>query len=423
MQTPSSQPDQTALHRWLWRWHGYAGLFVIPFIFFMALTGLPYVWEHELEDALHPEYRALTPQATRVSYGQQLIAARAACPDMALLKVVLDGKPEHATSFMFGDKGDPLSVYVSPYSGQVITQFREWTRLSFAAISLHGLTFIEPYGSWLLELLACWGIILCITGVYLWWPRSTKWSVWGVLLPRLRSDGRTRWRDLHAVTGFYFAAVLALYLFTGLPWTAFWGGKLLSTLQDATGQGYLTAMTNCCAAPPSSTPASKPAPLDSFVAFALAQHLPGNLTIEYPSESGGSMHIFNRVGNSTQERHYQLDAISAQPFADTAWNAVPFSQKAVALGIDMHEGRLFGLVTQLIATTLACVFMLMAGAAMLMWWKRRPRNKLDWPKLVPRIELPRGVKLATIALGVLLPMFGATVLAVLALERMMRPES
>ena len=423
MQSSMSSPDQTALHRWLWRWHGYAGLFVIPFIFFMALTGLPYVWEHELEDALHPEYRALEPQATRVSYEQQLAVARAVCPDKPLMKVMLDDKPRHATRFMFGEKADPLSVYVSPYSGKVVTQFREWTRLSYAAISLHGLTFIEPYGSWVLELLACWGIVLCVTGVYLWWPRGRQWSVWGVLLPRLKRDGRTRWRDLHAVTGFYFAAVLALYLFTGLPWTAFWGGKLLATIQDATGQSYPTAMTNCCVASHSSALTSKPAPLDAFVAFALAQHLPGTLTIECPGEPGAAYHVFNRVGNSTHERHYQLDAISAQPLADTAWNTVPLSQKAVALGIDMHEGRLLGRATQFLASALACIFMLLAGAAMMMWWKRRPQNSLDWPKPVPRIDVPRGVKLAILAIGMLLPMFGATVLTVLASERLLKSET
>ncbi len=418
MQPSASQPDQSALHRWLWRWHGYAGLFVIPFIFFMALTGLPYVWEHELEDALHPEYRALTPQSTRVSYEQQLAAARAACPDKPLMKVVFDGQPRHATGFMFGDKSDPLSVYVNPYTGAVITQFREWTRLSFAAISLHGLTFIEPYGSWLLELLACWGIILCITGVYLWWPRGRKWSVWGVLLPRLKSDGRTRWRDLHAVTGFYFAAVLALYLFTGLPWTAFWGGKLMTAIQDAAGQSYPMTMTNCCAAPAPSAPAAKPAPLDAFVAFALAQHLPGNLTLEFPAESGGSIHLFNRIGNSTQEHHYQLDPATAQVIGDTPWTTVPVSQKAVLLGIDMHEGSLIGLATKLLATALASIFMLMAGAAMTMWWKRRPQNKLDWPKHIGRIALPPSIRVSIVCLGLLMPLFGASVLVLLATERM-----
>jgi len=100
---------------------------------------------------------------------------------------------------------------------------------------------------------------------------------------------------------------------------------------------------------------------------------------------------------------------------------VPVSQKAVALGIDMHEGQLFGLATKLLSTTLACVFMLMAGAAMMMWWKRRPQNQLDWPKLIPRVEVPRAVRFTIIALGLLLPMFGATVLAVIAAERLMKP--
>ena len=68
MPSASILETRPALYRWLWRWHGYAGLFVIPFIFFMALTGLPYVWEHEIEDWWHPEYRALTLQSSRVTY-------------------------------------------------------------------------------------------------------------------------------------------------------------------------------------------------------------------------------------------------------------------------------------------------------------------------------------------------------------------
>ena len=191
-ETPA--PEQSALHRWLWRWHGYAGLFVIPFIFFMALTGLPYVWESELENAWHPEYRALAPQPVRVPYEQQLTTARTASGE-PLQYVKFDGDPRHATQFTFGTSTNPTSVFVNPYSGKIITTFREWTRLSFAAISLHGLTFIEPFGSWLLELLACWGIVLCITGVCLWWPRGGRSKVWGVLLPRLRAEGRVRWRD------------------------------------------------------------------------------------------------------------------------------------------------------------------------------------------------------------------------------------
>ncbi len=404
---PSASPSgQSEVHRWLWRWHGYAGLFVIPFIFFMALTGLPYVWEHELEDWWHPEYRALTPQATRVPYEQQLTTAHAALPDKPLYMVKVDNDPRHATQFMFGTSDDPVSVFVNPYSGTVITQFSEWTRLSYAAISLHGLTFIEPYGSWLLELLACWGIVLCITGVYLWWPRG-KGKLWGVFLPRLRSDGRTRWRDLHAVTGFYFAAVLALYLITGLPWTAFWGGKLMSTIQDATEQSYPHCMSSEAgmqSVPP--TPDAKPVPLDAFVNFGLQQNLPGHLEITLPADNTRTVHLQNQLNRATVQKHFQLDLFTAKPVGTADWNDMPITQQAVALGISLHEGQLFGRITQITSTLLACIFMLMAGAGVAMWWKRRPQGKLDWPQSVTAPPLPLELKAALIALGFVLPMLG-----------------
>jgi uncharacterized iron-regulated membrane protein len=170
-------------------------------------------------------------------------------------------------------------------------------------------------------------------------------------------------------------------------------------------------------------PDAKRLPLDAFVEFGLKQNLPGHLEIELPNESSGTVHLRNRWGATSQECHFQLDAFTAQPLGTAGWSDMPASHKAVMLGIDLHEGQLFGRITQILSTVLACVFMLMAGAAMLMWWKRRPGNQLDWPQLVPRIEVPRAVRFTIGGLGVLLPMFGATVLAVLAAERIMKPKA
>ncbi len=406
MKAETSAHDQTALHQWLWRWHGYAGLFVIPFIFFMALTGLPYVWEHELENAWHPEYRALTPQATRVPYEQQLITARSVLPNKPLLKVKLDGDPRHATQFMFGTAGDPTSVFINPYDGSVINTLREWTRLSFAGIQLHGLTFIQPYGSWLLELLACWGIVLCITGVYLWWPRG-QGEIWGVFLPRLRSNGRTRWRDLHAVTGFYFAAVLLLYLITGLPWTAFWGGQILTTIQDATGQSFPHCMTSEAGMQSVQTSSDEqPLPLDAFVNFGLQQQLPGHLEITLPTDLTGTVHLQNQLNRATDEKHFQLDLYTGKPLGTADWNDLPITQQAVALGISMHEGSLLGRINQILSTVLAFVFMLISGAGAVMWWKRRPQGRLDTPRLILTPSLPLAIKGAVILLGLAMPLMG-----------------
>ena len=158
--------------------------------------------------------------------------------------------------------------------------------------------------------------------------------------------------------------------------------------------------------------AAKPLPLDVFVRFGMEQHLPGHLVIEMPATPTGTVHVRNRLKQSMKETHYQLDLFTAKPVATTLWSDLPGSQKIVSLGINLHEGQLFGRVTQILSTVLACVFMLMAGAAMLMWWKRRPQGRLDWPRLVPRITLPLGVKLATAMIGLLLPLAGLTFVAI-----------
>jgi uncharacterized iron-regulated membrane protein len=414
-------PTQAALYQWLWRWHGYAGLFVIPFIFWMALTGLPYVWENEIENAFHPEFRDLTPQASRLSYEEQLAAAQDVAGEMPLRQVTADHDPRHATQFIFGPQGDPLSVFINPYDGSVITSMKEWSRLVFATKSLHGLTFIEPYGSWLLELLACWGIVLCITGVYLWWPRMQAWRVWGVFVPRLSSDGRTRWRDLHAVTGFYVAVVLVGYLLTGLPWTAFWGGKILGGVQGAFGQGFpmtLTAFSGLNSKEPAAN--AKPLPIDAFVRFGLDQNLPGPIMVEMPGIPMGTVHVRNRVKRGRDEIHFQLDLFTAKPVATTRWEDLPSSQKVVATGINLHEGQLFGRATQILSTVLACIFMLLAGAGFLTWWKRRPQGRLDWPSHIAPIRVPAFVKSGACVLGLLFPLFGASLLVCLFRGKVMR---
>ncbi|MBD2156314.1 PepSY domain-containing protein [Leptolyngbya sp. FACHB-16] len=82
---------------------------------------------------------------------------------------------------------------------------------------------IGKVGDYLVELAACWGLVLLISGLYLWLPRN-KFSVLGTLIPRLWSQNkRVFWRDLHAVPGFYGILLIGFLILTGLPWTGFWG--------------------------------------------------------------------------------------------------------------------------------------------------------------------------------------------------------
>ena len=86
---------------------------------------------------------------------------------------------------------------------------------------LHGDLLIGTVGDRLIELAAGWGIVLVVSGLYLWWPRGKSSS--GVLWPRFNTRGRVFWRDLHVVTGFWGAALLLVMLLSGMTWTGFWG--------------------------------------------------------------------------------------------------------------------------------------------------------------------------------------------------------
>ena len=140
--------------------------------------------------------------------------------------------------------------------------------------------------------------------------------------------------------------------------------------------------------------------------LALDRHLPGPLFIELPDDDAGTVHVYNGLNRHWSEEHFQLDAYSGQVVSRATWKDVSLTARAVALGIDLHEGALFGRATQILSTLLASAFLFVAAAGALAWWWRRPQSRLDWPKLVPRQALPFGLRAMLVVLGLCLPLLG-----------------
>ena len=90
-------------------------------------------------------------------------------------------------------------------------------------------------------------------------------------------------------------------------------------------------------------------------------------------------------------------------------------------GIALHEGRSLGAFNfwASFAFCLGVIFMCVTGP--LMWWKRRPKNARAVG--APRGRLPLRVTpllaAGVVALGVFLPLFGLTLVAVLLLDHLL----
>ena len=218
-----SSPPPSHFYRAVWRWHFYAGLFVVPFMVLLSITGIIYLFKPQLDGLMYRHLLTVTPQALAHPAGHQLAAVRRAYPDSH----VVNFRPAKAADAsaqinVITADGRNLLVYVNPHDLSILGTVDSTKNLQNIAMKLHGELLLPPVGDWIVELAACWALVLLVSGLYLWFPRTGS-RIWGVLLPRLRGNGRPFWRDLHAVAGFYGALLISFMILTGLPWAVFWG--------------------------------------------------------------------------------------------------------------------------------------------------------------------------------------------------------
>ncbi|MCV7192247.1 PepSY-associated TM helix domain-containing protein [Mycolicibacterium brumae] len=304
-----------------------------------------------------------------------------------------------------------------------------------------------------LELTAMWILVLLCTGVYLWWPRAIE-SVKPLLRVRWGRGGRIRWRDLHASLGIVLSVMLICQILSGLTWTRYWGENwraFSSTVApslsvdapstpatmgdyDRLGRRIAWAATDdpVYASAPAGPVAAKLSLADIDRIAKGENMVPGYLIIP-PADStvdGDTVYGSYAVVNPwpqrlSEQRTLFLDQFSGKTIANATAAQDGALARLTSFGIDMHMGYQLGVLTRITATLAALGVLAMVATGFLMWWKRRPSGSAGLPgPLNPKIRAatPKrvviGVGAAAVVLGVLFPAFGASVLLVFAVDRL-----
>ncbi|MHA6492507.1 PepSY-associated TM helix domain-containing protein [Pseudomonas borbori] len=444
------KPPTPSFYNLAWRWHFYAGLFVIPFLIMLALTGIIYLFKPQLDQLMYADLLQVSPAHQQLSADQQLAAVTQAYPRASVEQYLPPPSPESSAQFVVADGQQRLNLFVDPYRGELLGSQDAVSNLQAIARKLHGDLLIGTLGDRLIELAAGWAIVLVISGLYLWWPRGSSGA--GVWWPRLGSRGRQFWRDLHAVTGFWGALVLLLMLLTGMTWTGFWGAQFAGAWNhfpaamwtDVPQSGQLTRSLNdsskqtvAWAAETLPLPASDPhaahkghsaegtvqselpAPrigLQHVVDVAAARGVHAGYSITLPVGAQGVYSIALFADDPRNDATLHLDQYSGAVLADVRWKDYGAVAKTVETGVKLHEGKLFGWANQLLMLVVCLMVLLSAISGWLMWWKRRPAGSFGVPPL--RHDLPRWKTAIVImlGLGVAFPLVGASLLAIGALE-------
>lgn len=428
-----TQPDAPAtLYRLLWRWHFYAGLFVLPFILVLSLTGAAYLFKPQTDRWEERAFHNRPAQET-VWADRQRDAALAAWPGARFqhYRLPLQAGDAAMVQLLLAD-GSQREVFVSP-QGQVLGAIDPTTRMSSIVALIHGSLLLGQWGDWLVELAASWTIVLLLTGLYLWWPRPFAFA--GTFWPRLSLKGRPLLKDMHRVTGFWIAGLVLVMLASGLPWAGAWGSAFTWTRaqlglvqgpqnwkigagDEHAGHGHGAAPMPAAAAAP-----IKSLPLEAFVFLAKEEQMappvvvvPPNTPQRFGPPTGAVWTVKSETQNRPLQRQVTYDPATGMETGRSGFADKHVVDRIVNTGIAWHEGQLFGWPNQLLGLLTAIALIATAIMGVLMWLKRRPEGKLGAPPPVRGVSR-RGVVIAIMAMGLLLPLFGASVLLIALLDR------
>lgn len=425
--TTDLSPASSRFYSRAWRWHFYAALIVIPFVLWQSLTGVAYLWHRELAQLAWPQLVNVVPSGPRISYDAQLESVLMRQGGRTPDALSISDDPRASTVVYFNDaNGLQYPAFVNPYTGEYLGTVSSTHWIAGLSRGLHGGWPIKPWGSYLLELGACWAIVMILTGVYLWWPRHAR-GLAGVLYPRLRAGSRVFWRDLHATVGIYAALVALAFLCTALPWTTLWGARVLGSIQQAAGQespvGFFFAggadHHHAGDGDAVHRDSREPVPkltIDELVTRARAEGLNGSIEIRLAPQVPIA-NLRDQHARAPDDRWLQLDTSSGSVTRKVTWQDLPAIPRAVALGINLHEGTFFGRANQVFNTAVAGTLVWLCVTGLIGWYRRRPNGGLAPP---PRREVrfPKPVLVMAAALCVLLPLLGLSVLLIFGIDRM-----
>jgi uncharacterized iron-regulated membrane protein len=415
--------DDTGFYRAMWRWHFYAGLIVLPVLALMAVTGALYLYKPEIEAMLYPVHIAETPSATTLP-PSRLIAAVETASGAPVIHIVRPETAAESWRVTTKAEGSPATVhFVDPRDRRILGQMRGGGIMKTIK-DLHSLALTGAVGNRLVEVVAGWAILLCITGLYLRWPRRGQ----PALAIRGRASGRLFWRDLHGTLGFLSAGVILFLAVTGMPWTEVWGGGLRAVVAaNDWGRPKMAVI-------PWSAPAKDALPwtlreggaaagragdigVDEALRIATARGM-GGVQLILPATPGAPYLAASIVTQAQDARAITIDAASGATVQDMDWRMFGPGAQAVEWGIATHQGQQYGEGNRLLMLAGCLCLLLLCLTAPVLWWKRRKDGRLTPPPAATPAAR-RVVVGLMLLIGLLFPLTGLSMVAALVGEWIM----
>jgi uncharacterized iron-regulated membrane protein len=439
--------EGSALQRYTaaWRWHFFAGVFVVPFLLVLATTGLVMLYYSTVQTPLGEHLLVTVGAGAPTSPVQQLATAHAALPGGTATLYVPASSPERTVQFELTQGERTYAVDIDPYTNEVLRLVDKDRTFYALAHRIHGTLLLGEVGDTIVEVVAGLALLMLATGVYMWFQQRK-------VAPATLASRRRGWRRWHMLTGLYAAVVLCFFLLSGLAWTNVWGGKWVQAWgtfpEEKWGPIPLSGETHGAmnhgaqktvpwGLEQTPLPASveesdhtaheraAAVDLDSVEQRARASGFGPRYRINLPQDADGVYTISSTSMNGdtdrpADERTVHVDRRSGEIVAEVGFGDYSVLAKSMAVGIAAHQGSLgwWSIALDVLACTVV-IFLCVSGT--IMWWLRRPARAgwLPAPPRVAALPLRSGLTVLLLGLGVAFPLLGATLVVGLLAHALM----
>ena len=111
---------------------------------------------------------------------QQIEIVKELYPDAVVTKFHPGENASRSSEVSITYNNESLTIFMDPYTGKSIGELNDEDRIMDKIEEIHGELMAGTLGDRIVELAACWAVVLIVSGLYLWYPKK-KQSLSGVL--------------------------------------------------------------------------------------------------------------------------------------------------------------------------------------------------------------------------------------------------
>jgi uncharacterized iron-regulated membrane protein len=212
-------PQKIWMRRALFQVHLWVGVALAAYAIVIGLSESALVFRDEMERAMWPAQFHLSPAERTTTIQSAVDAIQRDRPGWVVFALRDFNTRGQAVTALLRPKVGELSanyrqVSFNPYTGEVLLdRFRYGGWLGWLA-KLHEHLLAGHGGLIVSGWVAVGLLLLCLTGVVLWWPGIKRWKSALMVNPRARWK-RLNW-ELHSALGFWISVALIVVTVTGL---------------------------------------------------------------------------------------------------------------------------------------------------------------------------------------------------------------